>query len=1188
MRLNQDRSGHLDETLDALCLSADNRKRAQAWMDCSQPEDAELLSRMEKQDFSKLTREQQMISKSYMERCEKRGKKEELDRYIRFLFAVGGSTSFYVSYETYQINRIGFPKVKELVGPAAAASMVIEAVAWNENLLNANFMSELFTLGKKDPNVFLEAFDCCQNEYNNGQLLAAALYLHCLDQKNSRTGAALFKSIGKLLGQGGGEADAVTKKTEYLRDSLIDAVPVMITGLSDFEKSLISKYLKTGAVSDEIPTAVRALLTAHAPSDYLIRLLASCAFLAMDASGRFEVFLKFCAAASLSGTMNACRQITQGTYFNEHEEQLESILDVPAGDYISWCASAKLGGALRRMSAKHPGEYEDVLKKTDMDSYKFMVQQLKAGNPSLYKELSAGLESGLMEKIAKELTDSYQPGGPLAKDYLLGSVSLDTLYQNKEDYRGERYGYWSYSRLLEDYEKSVGCDAFYRRCITFLGLSLKGYFFANRIGRSASNKTNGDEEIPTLFQMLEEEGLPMEGRLDLAGAIYDAMYSDSQKAALLDAVSKYLRREKVKGAEELIDAAKKSCVTGRYLGITFMDNWPEEYKQELLGYAGDNSKQVRELLAAVLSGHREWEEDIRGLLRSRKSAEREMAVLVMKAWGADAFREDLSAAIESEKSKKLADLIGTVLGMPSAGEQPSAAGEPSLEDLVKELHKGGKKRKLEWAYQTPFVCVHKQNGEEASEEYLQALALCYAGADIPGVSKEAVRLAEPLDKRELGIYACEMFDKWLEAGAESKKKWVLYFASVHGGEEIVRRLTHQINEWPQHARGAIAAEAVKALALNDSPSALLTVDSIARKFKFRQIKTAAGEALEFAASQLGLTREELEDKIVPDLGFDETMARTFDYGERKFKVYLTPALEIEVYDDNEKKLKNLPAPGKKDDEALAKESYEAFKQMKKQMKITVSAQKLRLEQALSTERKWSADRWKALFVKNPVMHQFAISLIWGVYEDDRLTDTFRYMEDGSFNTWEEDVYELPENASIGLVHPIELTEESLKAWKQQLEDYEVEQSVEQLNRPIYKADEGEMTAAALERFGGKILNGLSLSGKLQSMGWYRGSVQDAGGYYTYYREDPSIGIGVELEFSGLFVGDENEEITVYEAKFYKAGTVKRGSYVYDEVTKKNTFLLGQVPARYFSEIVYQLEKATASSKERNENWREKK
>ena len=50
--------------------------------------------------------------------------------------------------------------------------------------------------------------------------------------------------------------------------------------------------------------------------------------------------------------------------------------------------------------------------------------------------------------------------------------------------------------------------------------------------------------------------------------------------------------------------------------------------------------------------------------------------------------------------------------------------------------------------------------------------------------------------------------------------------------------------------------------------------------------------------------------------------------------------------------------------------------MKKQMKATVANQKLRLEQALSVERKWKAEDWRALFVKNPVMHQFAIGLIW--------------------------------------------------------------------------------------------------------------------------------------------------------------------------------------------------------------------
>ena len=333
----------------------------------------------------------------------------------------------------------------------------------------------------------------------------------------------------------------------------------------------------------------------------------------------------------------------------------------------------------------------------------------------------------------------------------------------------------------------------------------------------------------------------------------------------------------------------------------------------------------------------------------------------------------------------------------------------------------------------------------------------------------------------------------------------------------------------------------------------------------------------YAASQLGITKEELEDRIVPDLGFDERMEQTVDYGTRSFRVVLTSTLELEVYDENGKRLKNLPAPGKRDEPDKAGAANAAFKLLKKQLKTVVSNQKLRMEQALGFARLWKVEQWETLFVKNPVMHQFAIGLIWGCYEDGILKDTFRYMEDGSFNTVEEEEYPLPESAMIGLVHPIEMEEEQLSAWKEQLSDYEVIQPVEQLDRPVYRLTEEEKDQTELIRFGGKLLNGLSLSGKLQSLGWYRGSVQDAGGYYTFYREDQKI--GVELEFSGSFVGGENEEVTVYGAQFYQAGTVQRGSYVYDTIKKEHLYRLSEVSPRYFSEIVLQLTKATASSQE---------
>ena len=156
------------------------------------------------------------------------------------------------------------------------------------------------------------------------------------------------------------------------------------------------------------------------------------------------------------------------------------------------------------------------------------------------------------------------------------------------------------------------------------------------------------------------------------------------------------------------------------------------------------------------------------------------------------------------------------------------------------------------------------------------------------------------------------------------------------------------------------------------------------------------------------------------------------------------------------------------------------------------------------------------------------------------------------------------------MHPIELSQEELEGWRQQLEDYEVEQSIEQLSRPVFRLTEEERGLRSLERFGGRMLSGLSLMGKLTTLGWYRGSVQDAGCFYEFYREDGNV--GVNLSFSGCYVGDQSETVTVYDAVFYRAGTVQRGSYVYDKPEGDAVLPLADVDPRYFSEIVYQLQK----------------
>lgn len=326
-------------------------------------------------------------------------------------------------------------------------------------------------------------------------------------------------------------------------------------------------------------------------------------------------------------------------------------------------------------------------------------------------------------------------------------------------------------------------------------------------------------------------------------------------------------------------------------------------------------------------------------------------------------------------------------------------------------------------------------------------------------SDTAAALAADLEKKDLEALACEVWELWMKDGAQSRTKWVLSFAAVFGGAAMTPAFMRAIRDWPENARGAIACDAVAALTVSPDPAALMEVDGIARKFKFRQVRAAAAAALERAAQELGITAEELADRIVPTLGFAPDGTRVFDYGPRRFTLRLTPSLELTVTTEAGRAVKSLPAPGKTDDPERAPAAYEAYKAPKKQLKTTVAAQRARLELALAAQRCWAGAAWRKLFVENPVMHQFAISLIWGVYEDGRLKETFRYMEDGSFNTVDEEEYALPDGASIGLVHPVELEADTLSAWKQQLEDYEITQSINQLTRPVYRLPAEQAQAA---------------------------------------------------------------------------------------------------------------------------------
>lgn len=716
-------------------------------------------------------------------------------------------------------------------------------------------------------------------------------------------------------------------------------------------------------------------------------------------------------------------------------------------------------------------------------------------------------------------------------------------------------------------------------------IALKSRQCSQTVWSLLSNKIITYQDV---VHALISEKVPIVDRFNCYNTIYDRIYLEKEHEEIKKQVSSTMAKVFENHKDEYAIFCPYDSIFTRlvYLRCLGMTNTNNQNKDAIFDMTTDTSKEVRSLAVTIISRYKDYEPEVLELLKSKKISQRETAVEVLSAWGAGKYKDILIEVAEKEKSAKLADKIHNALNITETPTEDEDGTAISPIRLVESLHKGGRNRKILWLYEKELKnIVHFNNGNEADEKYLQAIMLCYSCMDIPGVNDNAVILARELNQDELNEFAAEIFSRWIEDGAEAKKKWVLYFCSIHGGHNMIEAILHYIKEWSENSRGAIAAEAVRALAFNGSSEALMAVDNMAHKFKHKQVKSAAVSALDKAAEELGITTDELGDRIVPDLGFNENMERIFDYGTRKFKVYLTPALELEVYDENDKKLKTMPAPSKKDDEETAKKSNTEFKQMKKQLKNVISIQKLRLETALLADRRWNVEAWNNLFVKNPVMHCFATGLIWAAYENNyELIQTFRYMEDGSFNTSDEDEYTLPDNCTIGLVHPIDLSEDELSAWKEQLSDYEITQPIEQLERTIYRINDNEAYKLDLNRFKGRKISGITLLGRITKLGWYKGSVQDAGIFSTFYREDITqrikdadgnvqiTGNAVELNFSGMYVADiSDEEVTIENIRFYTPGTVRRGSYVYDKADDNKAKNLGKISPRYFSEIINQIE-----------------
>ena len=151
----------------------------------------------------------------------------------------------------------------------------------------------------------------------------------------------------------------------------------------------------------------------------------------------------------------------------------------------------------------------------------------------------------------------------------------------------------------------------------------------------------------------------------------------------------------------------------------------------------------------------------------------------------------------------------------------------------------------------------------------------------------------------------------------------------------------------------------------------MQLSGIAAKVKFQALKKRAGECMEAIAKSRKMTRDELEDRIVPDAGFDDDGKRVLDFGARKI---LRRDRRGGCADGSRRvgRAQSGPSETRREGRREARgEIDRGSEALEEDAPQGHEDQVVRLEQAMVKGRTWNAKDFTTLVAKHPLMKNLA-------------------------------------------------------------------------------------------------------------------------------------------------------------------------------------------------------------------------
>jgi hypothetical protein len=418
------------------------------------------------------------------------------------------------------------------------------------------------------------------------------------------------------------------------------------------------------------------------------------------------------------------------------------------------------------------------------------------------------------------------------------------------------------------------------------------------------------------------------------------------------------------------------------------------------------------------------------------------------------------------------------------------------------------------------------------------------------------------DPTSLEAFVWQLFERWEKACRLPKDRWAMLALGRLGADGCVLQLVRRVHEWSrkgQHARALLALSCLRAIG---EGMALMTLKDLPRTLRSRRkanvVKDKAREMMADIARSSGLTPEQLDDRIVPDCGLDVRGSRLLDFGARQFRCELGSSLELRVRDSAGRLRPRLPAPARADDPDRAASAVAEWKLMKAVLREVRKVQVARLEEAMTSCRRWTNEEFRTFLLQHPVMLHLVRELVLAEYDaTGQVIQTFRIAEDRRLVDPNDKETSLSSGTRVGVVHPLQLDDDLRAQWARIVGDYHIIPPFTQLGRDVYQPDPQELESLEITRFCGPRVMGIVLYSLLKRDRWQH----DAAHFLPHHwRPFPSAGVTALIRYTGLNKGKYGEPQEIQSLCFIPAG-------VPPDAWQDNRLKIGDVDSVVLSEVL---------------------